>query len=133
MTLDGQTFLVEIELGLHADTGQVFATFQTIDPNTDLPPDVLTGFLPPEDGTGRGLGYFSYLIKPKPTLPTGAVIHNVALITFDGNPAIATDPNTDEVRTITLSYTFFRSLEDAAATGALAKAGAHVGGARKAN
>ena len=29
--------------------------------------------------------------------------------------------------TITLSYTFFRSLDDAARTGALAKAGPHVG------
>ena len=32
-----------------------------------------------------------------------------------------------DVHTITLSYTFFRSLADAAATGALAKAGPHVG------
>src|SRR5207245_826855 len=53
--------------------------------------DVLTGFLPPEDGTGRGMGHISYTIQPKAGLPTGTQIRNVALITFDVNNAIATD------------------------------------------
>ena len=43
------------------------------------------------------------------------------------DPAIATDPETAGVHTITLSYTFMRSLDDAAKSGALAKAGPHVG------
>ena len=49
-------------------------------------------------------------------------------LSFWVDPAIATDPHTKDVTTITLSYTFFRSLEDANRTGALAKAGPHIGG-----
>jgi len=91
VTYNGKTFDVEIELGLNADTGQVYAHFLSIDPNTELPPDVLTGFLPPENGTGRGEGYFSYTIQPKAGLSTGTQIRNVALITFDRGNTIATD------------------------------------------
>jgi cytochrome c oxidase assembly protein subunit 11 len=48
-------------------------------------------------------------------------------VSFWVDPAIRGDPNTSDVKVITLSYTFFRSLADAAKAGALAKAGAHVG------
>jgi cytochrome c oxidase assembly protein subunit 11 len=48
-------------------------------------------------------------------------------VSFWVDPAIRTDPNTMDVKVITLSYTFYRSIEDAAKTGALAKAGPHVG------
>ena len=48
-------------------------------------------------------------------------------LSFWVDPAMATDPNTRDVTSITLSYTFFRTLEDANRTGALAKAGPHVG------
>ncbi len=91
MTYNGQDFQVEIEAGLHSETGEVFAHFQAIDPTTSLPPEVLTGFLPPEDGTGRGMGYVSYTIRPKADLPTGTEIRNVALITFDRGETIATN------------------------------------------
>ncbi len=48
-------------------------------------------------------------------------------VSFWVDPAIRDDPNTADVKVITLSYTFFRSLDDAAKAGALAKAGPHVG------
>jgi cytochrome c oxidase assembly protein subunit 11 len=44
-------------------------------------------------------------------------------VSFWVDPAIADDPDARDVRTITLSYTFYPSLDDAAKTGALAKAG----------
>ena len=47
-------------------------------------------------------------------------------LSFWIDPAIANDPGVRDVRTITLSYTFFRSLDDVT-TAKLAKAGPHVG------
>ncbi|MCC6717888.1 MAG: cytochrome c oxidase assembly protein [Acetobacteraceae bacterium] len=44
-------------------------------------------------------------------------------LSFWVDPAIADDPSTRDIGTITLSYTFFRALDDAA----IAKAGPHVG------
>jgi cytochrome c oxidase assembly protein subunit 11 len=54
-------------------------------------------------------------------------------LSFWVDPAIETDPSTQDVKVVTLSYTFFRTLEDAEKTGALAKAGPHVGPATKSN
>ncbi len=48
-------------------------------------------------------------------------------LSFWVDPAIAKDPDTRDVKEITLSYTFFRSLDDAARNGALEHAGPHVG------
>ncbi len=48
-------------------------------------------------------------------------------VSFWVDPAMASDPSVADVTEITLSYTFFHSLKDAANTGALAKAGPHVG------
>ncbi|HXG48711.1 MAG TPA: hypothetical protein VNO52_13890, partial [Methylomirabilota bacterium] len=91
MTFNDQTFNVEVEAGIDLANGRVFAVFQSIDPATSLPPDVLTGFLPPEDGTGRGKGHFAFLIKPRADQPSGTEIRNVAFIEFDRQMTIATD------------------------------------------
>lgn len=48
-------------------------------------------------------------------------------LSFWVDPAIASDPDTRDVKEITLSYTFFRSLDDAAKNGGLDHAGPHVG------
>jgi RHS repeat-associated protein len=91
MTYNGQTFDVEIEAGINFNTGLVTVAFRSIDPATKLPPDVLTGFLPPEDGTGRGKGHIAYTVRAKSGLPTGTEIRNVASIRFDSNAIITTD------------------------------------------
>jgi hypothetical protein len=56
-----------------------------------LPPEVQYGFLPPEDETGRGQGYFAYTIQAKGDLPTGTEIRNVATIVFDFGEVIDTN------------------------------------------
>jgi cytochrome c oxidase assembly protein subunit 11 len=48
-------------------------------------------------------------------------------LTFWVDPKIADDPATKHIRTITVNYSFFRSLEDADRNGAVANAGPHVG------
>ena len=51
-------------------------------------------------------------------------------LSFWVDPRIAQDPNTSGIRTITVSYSFFRTLDDAERAGAVANAGPHVGAAR---
>ncbi len=48
-------------------------------------------------------------------------------LSFWVDPAIANDPETADVKAITLSYTFFRAADDVARTAAMVNAGPHVG------
>ena len=91
MTYNGHDFNVQVELSFDPSSGLIRTTFLSIDPATDFPPDVLTGFLPPEDGTGRGLGYFSYAVRTKTGLTSGTEIRNVGLISFDEQTIIGTN------------------------------------------
>ncbi|MDB5391701.1 MAG: repeat protein, partial [Planctomycetaceae bacterium] len=91
LTENGTTFNVEIIADMNAATGLVSVTLVSVDPNTQLPPDVLTGFLPPEDGTGRGQGHVGYVVRPLASALPGTEIRNVALIQFDANTVIATN------------------------------------------
>jgi cytochrome c oxidase assembly protein subunit 11 len=50
-------------------------------------------------------------------------------LSFWVDPKMMQDPNTARIRVITINYSFFRSLDDAGRSGALASAGPHVGGA----
>lgn len=109
---NSKVFNIEVELRFDRDTGLVRASFQSVDPRTMLPPDVLTGFLPPEDGTGRGQGHIGFTIRPKAGLATGTEIRNIAQIRFDyqqtiatnqvdpEDPAKGTSPDTEALNTI---------------------------------
>ena len=71
--------------------GRVEWRLSSLDVGTNyFPIDALTGFLPPEDGTGCGQGYVKFSVKPKTTTPFGTIVSNVATIVFDGNDPIDT-------------------------------------------
>lgn len=105
---------LEVTISIRFDpiTGIITAIYSTTDVDTGLPPEVRHGFLPPEDGTGRGLGHFSYTIRADGGLPTGTEIRNVATITFDfgevidtnqvdpHDPSQGTDPDKEALVTI---------------------------------
>ena len=82
-TINGVNIEVQIEAGIDFASGKVFANFASLDPVTQLPPPVNIGFLPPDDGTGIGLGYVSFYISPETNLLSGTQITNVAYIQFE--------------------------------------------------
>jgi len=88
---NGLELEVEIDVSYNPATGRMVARFTTLDKATGLPPAVDHGFLPAEDGSGRGKGFVSYLIPPLPTLTTGTQVRNVAVINFDYAYDIATN------------------------------------------
>jgi YD repeat-containing protein len=89
--IDGKSFDVDIFAGVDLSSGILYASFQSIDPATKLPPDVLTGFLLPEEGNGEGQGYFSFTIRPVDGLVSGTEIRNIASISFDNQTIIDTN------------------------------------------
>jgi RHS repeat-associated protein len=88
---NGTDFRVEVEISFDSTTGTVRVVYQALELNSELPPNALIGFLPPEDGTGRGKGYLTFSIRPKAGLPSGTELRNVAIIKFDVNDVIATN------------------------------------------
>ncbi len=112
MTFEGVTFEVHVNVGIDLSTGIITANFYSIDPETGWTPPVNIGFLPPEDGTGRGMGHVSYTINHKADLLEGTEIRNVALIVFDmgeqiytnqidpHDPSQGTDPQKEALVTI---------------------------------
>jgi RHS repeat-associated protein len=94
LIFNGTDFDVNIEASVDYATRQVRVTFDSIVPFTGLPPSVEVGFLPPEDGTGRGDGYLAYTIQPIAGLSTGTEIRNIGAVSFDplaGGPVFMTD------------------------------------------
>src|SRR5262249_7744489 len=83
---------VRVQAGLDAQTGLVTWRLQSQDAETGLlPEDPLSGFLPVDAASGRGLGFVTFHIKPNAGLADGAQITNSASIVFDSNDPIATN------------------------------------------
>lgn len=94
-TAEGQ-LAIEVNGSFDPASGQLVWRMQVIDTATgEFPEDPRAGFLPPEDGSGRGQGYVSFAIEPRPGLALGSFVSNQASIVFDTNEAIVTN----EVRT----------------------------------
>ena len=94
VTYNGTTFDVNIEAKVDLATRQVQVRFESVMADNGLPPAVEIGFLPPENGTGRGDGHVAYVIRPVAGLPTGTEIRNIGTITFNplaGGPVFRTD------------------------------------------
>jgi hypothetical protein len=91
---------VDVSSRFDLATGCLDVTFRTLDPATgELPDDVFAGFLPPEDGTGRGQGHVSFSVDARSDLDDGVVITNRGIIVFDVNEAIATNTWSNTVGT----------------------------------
>ncbi len=83
---------VEVTAGLDFVNNEIFWVFQSIDPNTGLPPyNPLAGYLPINDSTGIGEGFVKYFISPKATSQTGDTISASASIVFDINDPLITN------------------------------------------
>jgi outer membrane protein assembly factor BamB len=83
---------VDIDAGFNGTSGCLETTFRTLDPETgQLPEDPLAGFLPPEDGSGRGQGYIAFSVETKKGLEPGTTVKNDASIVFDTSEPLVTN------------------------------------------
>jgi hypothetical protein len=82
---------IDVSAAVNPQIGRVEWWLRAIDTGTNLPPqDALAGFLPPENGTGRGQGHVRFTVKPKADVPVGTLITNKASIVFDFEAPIET-------------------------------------------
>ncbi|MEL0457547.1 CARDB domain-containing protein [Flavobacteriaceae bacterium SZ-1-7] len=83
---------VNVSIGIDVVNSELFWSFQSIDPETGLPPyEALKGFLPINDDNGAGEGFVNYSIKAKSTTVTGDELNASANIFFDINEPIGTN------------------------------------------
>lgn len=93
--------LVQIDATLDTQTGLLDVTFTSLDPATnDVPLDPFAGFLPPDDGTGRGDGFLTYSVAQNPGLANDTDFTALASIVFDTEAAIATPTVTNTLDTV---------------------------------
>jgi Carboxypeptidase regulatory-like domain/CARDB/Domain of unknown function (DUF4214)/Polysaccharide lyase family 4, domain II len=89
---DGTPLNVVVTASLDLGTGLATWIFRSVDPATGLlPAGAKDGFLPVEDGSGRGIASVYYTIKPKTGLSNGTTFSNTATVVFDTNSPITTN------------------------------------------
>lgn len=97
---DSLNVYVDVTAGIDVLRNEIFWILESIDPETNLPPeDALTGFLPVNDTTTlyndtipkQGEGYVNYTIKPQSSLLTGDTVTAQASIIFDINAPLLTN------------------------------------------
>ncbi len=89
--LPSNAILVEVDAHLDMPTRLLTLTLTAIDPNTGwYPEDPLIGLLYPNDGTGRGDGSISYIVRANSGAASGTRVENRARIVFDYNDPIDT-------------------------------------------
>ena len=89
---EGNDLLVRVTAGLDSNTRTVTWLFESLDPDTLLPPDdAMAGFLPVNDSSlHNGEGHLSYTIRPLAGLVSGTQITNQAFNYFDTNDPVPT-------------------------------------------
>ncbi|RKX33118.1 MAG: hypothetical protein DRP71_10945, partial [Verrucomicrobia bacterium] len=97
-TVESDPYPVEVLFAFDPDTGLVELVIRSVDAITgELPDDPFAGFLPPNDDTGRGEGFVSFVVKPVSGLIDGTEILNTAEIVFDVNEPIVTNESVNTI------------------------------------
>lgn len=85
-------YRLKLVAGVDPVNRRAFWNFMTIDPLTGTSPDEPeAGFLPPNDSTGIGEGFVSYVIRASDDLVPGSTIENSAVIVFDEEESLSTN------------------------------------------
>jgi len=79
-----EDLIVNVEGTFDPETGKIYWTFRSLDPETmDTPEDPMAGFLPPITESGNEIGWVSFSVDPEADLPDGTEISNQAFVKFD--------------------------------------------------
>ena len=83
---------IDVTAGINLTTGLATWNFTSIDPETlDIPGDPLVGFLPPDVTTPQGVGFVTYTVGNRSSLPTGAAVNAKATVVFNTNAPLDTN------------------------------------------
>jgi hypothetical protein len=88
---EGGEIYVMVEASVDPASRVVTWVLTAIDPETGMLVSDFRGLLPPEDGSGDGMGFVTYRVDARPDAPTGTEITAQADIVFDDNDSILTN------------------------------------------